>query len=253
MLRNNEKKISDKIQSLINQTRSTYAYSLSKFLNPREQMIAEDMVTPQADLNIYHFGGYPHSERQRIIISPEYLPIQKSEFEIKLFNIKFNTKFIRLEHGQILGTLANSGIDRDIFGDIITDQIHWQFYAEAQFSDYITNEITRIGHHTVKIEEVSNNNRVLVYDDSNNETEIVGSLRLDSLVATVFKLSRRDAKSLILSGSVLVNWNHEKRSDYLLTIRDTVSVHGKGRFTILDLLGQTQAQKYRIYVKVYRR
>ena len=54
-------------------------------------------------------------------------------YQIQPYEIDYPQKFIQINHSAVLGTLANSGIDTDTFGDIITDgNGEWQFFAKKE-------------------------------------------------------------------------------------------------------------------------
>ncbi|NUG38533.1 RNA-binding protein [Lactobacillus mellis] len=246
-------KTNQQILALINQVHKYYTPKLSPFLNPAQCFQAQQILAFQAgDCNAYFSGGYAHAERQRLLLAPSFLPVDKADFEIQLFEIEFNHKFVHLKHSQILGTLANLGLDRECFGDIITDGYRWQFWAEKQFQEFLLQEITRIGHNKVKVLPQPTEQLVAVKSDFSNETIISSSLRMDAVIAAAFHRSRKQVKDLIQSGQVFVNWEHQKHSDYLVTIGDSLSCRGWGRLTILDFLGQTRTNKYQLYLRIFR-
>ncbi|MBA1434349.1 YlmH family RNA-binding protein [Bombilactobacillus bombi] len=245
--------INTQISAMINYVQTYYASKLSPFLNPHELLLAQELVASQSDdINMYHYGGYPHAERQRLLLTPDYFEVTQQSFEIQLFEIIFNPKFNKLQHYQILGKLAHLGLERAIFGDIITDGQRWQFLAEKSFTNVLKQEVTQIGSSKVQVQPQPQEQLLAVKNDFTNETIISVSMRLDTVIAAAFKHSRNQVQELIKSGRVFVNWESEHRTDYLVTIGDSISCRGWGRLTILDYLGQTTAHKNKLYLRIFR-
>lgn len=248
-----EEKFVTRIEELFGQVQTYNYYQLTNFLNKREQVIIENISNRYPNINLYWSGGYYNSERQRAIIAPEYYQLNTSDFEISGIKIKYPTKFGNLKHSQILGTLVGLGIDRNFFGDIITDGLQWNFLLESSMIDYVLNNLQKIGKLTVHLEEIELDKLLLPRDDSEIETITSQTPRLDSVISSVFSLSRQHAKDAIKSGKVTVNWLKTSKADYFLTIGDTVSVRGFGRIRIDDYLGKTQNSKWKILVNIIRK
>ncbi|UQS83786.1 YlmH family RNA-binding protein [Bombilactobacillus thymidiniphilus] len=241
-----------KIKSLITAVDRYYTKQVSHFLNPYELQQTTKLLLVRSDLQLQTSGGYPQAQRKRILLCPEYDKVQDDDFAVSLLQINFNSKFVKLDHSQIMGTLLNLGLDRDCFGDIVTDGIHWQFFAMQEFSDLLEREVTRIGHQRVKVSQIPLEKLLLVRDDFVNKNILSSSLRLDNVISNVFGMSRQQVKDLIKHGQVSVNWLRQDNLDYLVMLGDTISVRGFGRVAVMDLLGQSR-QKFKLYVKIYRR
>lgn len=240
-----------RLQSLMQTAVTTYQSQLSPFLNPYEQRLANQLLTQFTELTPHWSGGFQNAQRRRLLVVPPYVAFESTDLQLQLFQINFNHKFIDLQHHQILGKLLNLGLDRNNFGDIITDGTNWQFVSEPNLTDLLVNEIHQIGKNTVALQPISWQKLLLIKNDYTMLTLNVHSMRLDQILSTGFKLSRQKAKELVQRGLVSINWQHEKRSDYLLTIGDTISVRGKGRLSIVDLLGQNK-DYWQLYVQLYQ-
>lgn len=226
---------------------------LTDFFNMREQYIIENIGNRYSDLQLFFEGGHYNSERKRVIIAPDYYQLDKADFELEIVEIRFNSKFIQLKHSQILGALVNQGINRDFFGDIITDGKRWQFFVKQPMGDYIINNLQKIGNNTVHLSKTDLDKVLLPRDDSDTENITVQSFRLDTIIASVYNVSRQNAKDYISSGKVTVNWIKTLKSDYFVSMNDTISVRGYGRIRITDILGQTQNSKWKMTVNVIRK
>lgn len=101
-------------------------------MDPGKRAILKTIVGN--DAFIQEYGGYPNAEKKRVILSEEWLNLQPSDYQIQPYEIIYPQKFAKINHSAVLGTLANSGIDTNIFGDIITDdQGKWQFLLKKKW------------------------------------------------------------------------------------------------------------------------
>lgn len=248
-----EARFVQRIEEIFQRVERTNYLQLTDFFNMREQYIVENIANRYPNVKIFAEGGYYGSERKRIIIAPEYYELNKQDFEMSLIEIRYPIKFIHLKHSQILGALVHLGIDRDFFGDIITDGKKWQFLVKDQMTDYVLSNMQKIGNNTVHLSKIEKDQILLPTDDSNNENITTQSFRLDSIISTVYNVSRQNAKDLVGSGKVTINWVKTSKVDYFVSINDTISVRGYGRIRVVEIYGQTQNSKWKIMVNVIRK
>jgi len=245
-----EKPFIDKMSDLLLRTQTMYVPQLTDFLNLREQLILNNLVNKYDDLYVHYFGGFEGAERVRGIIAPDYFVPKESDFKIQMFEIRYPEKFANLHHGQILGSLTGSGVERDHFGDIITDGDRWQFFVFDQMGEFISEQVTKIGPYKVHLIEEDPKKLLLPKDDSQDEVINVHSLRIDTVVATAYDLSRQTAKTHVEHGNVQVNWVVNKNASSFVTINDTLSVRGYGRVRINDIMGKSKGNKYILFVNI---
>lgn len=245
-----EKPFIDKMSDLLLRTQTMYIPQLTDFLNLREQLILNNLVNKYDDLYVHYFGGFEGAERVRGIIAPDYFVPKESDFKISMFEIRYPEKFASLHHGQILGALTGSGVERDHFGDIITDGENWQFFVFDQMKDFVSEQVQKIGPYKVHLSQKSFKELLLPKDDSHDEVINVHSLRLDTVVATAYDLSRQTAKTLVEHGKVQINWVPNKNASSFITINDTLSVRGYGRVRINDIMGKSKSNKYILFVNI---
>lgn len=248
-----EKPVIDMLTDLIGQAKNEYRPILTHFLDPRQQYIAnfllkdDDLIKVQAD------GGFANAERKRLLFYPPYLEPKREDFELQLLEINYPQKFATLTHGQILGTFANSGLEREVLGDITTDGIRWQIIVQKNISDYLLRQIERIGKNSVRLEEKPLTELVIGEDESENEVVSLSSLRIDTVIATVYNISRKRAKDLITAKKVQLNWMVIEKPDVELSLADVVSVRGFGRIKLGERLGISKRDKLRHEIAVFRK
>ena len=92
--------------------------TVTKFLTNFEQVVLSQIVAYNySDFKVEFFGGFDDAERKKAkIISNEYYDV---DYDIVCLKAKFNNKFNKVEHRNILGAVHNLGINFNRFGDII--------------------------------------------------------------------------------------------------------------------------------------
>ncbi|MDN6354634.1 MAG: YlmH/Sll1252 family protein, partial [Lactiplantibacillus plantarum] len=195
--RDSEAPFIEQVTGWLRQVADQYRPILTAFLNPRQIYIAQTLVNQLDDVRMRASGGFEGAELQRILFYPVYYEPEVADFQITLFNIVYPVKFATLKHGQILGTLANAGVERDVFGDIVTDGTTWQFVCETEMASYFEEQIDRFGKTKVHLTAVPLSAVITPEDDWEAVTTTVSSLRADSIIKAAFNLSRHHAKELI--------------------------------------------------------
>lgn len=251
--RKEEQVFIDMVESWIIQVQGQYSPYLTDFLDPRQQYIVEMLVGKKGEVRVSFFGGYEAAERKRALLYPEYFEPQQEDYELQLFEIQYPVKFTQLSHGKILGTLIGSGIKREMFGDIMSDGQRWQFFTAENVSNFVKLQLSRIGNVSVRLEERDYLDLIQPIDDWTIEQDTVTSLRIDTIISSVYNVSRQRAKELIIAGKVKLNWALYDRPDFELGIFDIISIRGYGRIQIREIQGKSKKDKWRIEIGVLRK
>lgn len=223
-----------------------YTPKLTDFLDPREQHILKMIVGDQGEVKCSLFGGNQSGERKRALLYPEYVTPNKDDFNISLFEISYPKKFVTIEHRQVLGTLMSLGLKRGKFGDILINGEQIQFFAAKEISDYIKANVESIGRAGVKLVELPMENALESRDFWDENDVTVSSLRLDTVISGIFRLSRQKAQVVIQQGVVKVNWTTVENPSFSCGEGDMISVRGYGRTKILRIDGKTKKDKWRM-------
>src|SRR5699024_5137409 len=145
--------------------------------------------------------------------------------------VEYNRKFITLKHGDIYGALNNIGLEQGVYGDIIHDEnSRWQFFVKNENAADIITQIERIGRNKVRLVELEQENIIQPVDEGTTNEVLLSSARLDSIISTVAKISRSQAKDAIESGQVKLNWLVVNDPTITLGATDMVSLRHFGRF-----------------------
>lgn len=196
------------------------------------------------------FGGYKEAEYVIIAVHPDYIDeIYPDEFPIQLLVIDAGKQQSEIEHRDILGSLMGLGFTRERMGDIVLLEDRAQVFLLKEMGDYALSSLDRIGRHkiTVTAEVLSSFiEKPISYVEVSTT---VKSIRLDALIASAFGLSRGKAADLIKGKKAKVNYRISNSVSKELHEGDLVSVRGKGRFILSDVLDKTKKDRIKIIIK----
>lgn len=232
-----------KVSDWINQSINEYRLVLTDFLNLRELTILNILCNKYDGINVYSYGGYDNAELKRVIIAPDYYELNYHDFEIKLIEIRYSDKFIKLTHGKILGSILGSGIDRSVIGDILNQDNRWQIIVKSNIENFLISSINKIGRDKIKLKDTNIKNIISNKNDWETTYEILSSFRLDVVISSSFNLSRKVTKDLITHDQVKLNWFSIDRPNEELKINDVISVRKWGRIRVHSYEGQSKKGK----------
>lgn len=242
-----EKEFIDQILNWRDYVEQKYAPKLTDFLNPREQQVLK-LVIGKQDMNLSFFGGNSQTERKRALLYPDYYQISENDFKVSLFEIEYPQKFFNLSHPQVLGSLMSLGLKREKFGDILIVGGKVQFFCTEEIENYILLELKSIAKANIQLLKLPLSQGLLPDENWKEQTITVSSLRLDTVIASIFHLSRQKSQYLISGGLVKVNWTPIENTAFELAEGDTVSVRGYGRSKVFTIEGKTKKEKWRIII-----
>ncbi len=230
-----------------------YEAQVTDFLTPDLTLAIEQIVKVQTDLTTQRWGVFADPERVRLLIAPDYIQESDATAYIALLDIQYNQKFNQLAHHDALGALMALGIKRSKLGDIVVYDGGFQVVVDCSLSDYFLQNVDKIGRAGVKVKKIGFDDAKSAMQNKKTVTGTVKSVRLDSIIALGFSLSRSDAQKIIESERVKVNHSIMSRTDYVTKIDDLISVRGHGRLDIEDILGVTKKDRIRVSLSVVTR
>ena len=229
--------------------------TFTDFFDPaRWTLFVNTLNRYNADVNIIAFGGDEDSERRMLgffsMDAPDSFPIQR-------LRIRHNTKFNKApRHQDYLGSILGLGFDRGRIGDILIGQSsgidtgYAEVFVSDDIADYICGQLERVGKVPVMAEIVPEGAEGMVRS-AGRETQInIASLRLDAVVAAIFRLSRGQVASLVSGEKVFINWVACTDKGRQVKPGDMVTVRGSGRAKIGEILGSTKKDRLRVGVWV---
>lgn len=231
---------------------NAYAPKLTDFLDPREQQIVKTIIGEHGDIKVVFFGGTQNAERKRALFIPDYYQTLEADFHISLFEIQYPSKFVTIEHRHVLGSLMSLGLKRGKFGDILYEDSTVQFFAAEEIGSYIRTQLQTIGKATIRIEEIPLEKAVFVQEIWQDVSITASSLRLDTLISSIYPIPRQKAQTLIAQKLTKVNWTVIESVSFECREGDTLSIRGFGRVKIVSIEGKTKKDKWRILAKLQK-
>lgn len=226
--------------------------AFSDFLNSNELSLLYGLQAEFPKETFRTFGGYEYAERQMAMFLPDAFFYEESSppsYPIALLKIRpVSKKFAEaLNHRDFLGALMNLGIERNLLGDIaVKEQVAYVFCCE-RIAPYICDNLFRVKHTQIQVHR-ENTAEFHFTPEFATISGSVASLRLDAVLAMVYKQSRSETAGKITAGFVFVNQKLIQNTSYSLKEQDVVSFRGFGKF-LLDSIGG-QSRKGRIYISV---
>lgn len=191
-------------------------------------------------------------KKKRVYLSENWINLHPEDYQIQPYEIEYPKKFTKITHSSILGTLANSGVDTDAFGDIITDENgKWQFFAKKELTEFFEEQIERIGRTQVKLKPISFKDVLVPEDDSTEKTEVVASMRIDAVLSGISKQSRGQIQKMINSQLVKLNWHDISDSNIMVKEDDVLSLRHFGRVQI-ESISTTRKGKYKVVLRFWQ-
>ena len=218
----------------------------STFLNLQEISILKSL---KLESKYILFGGYENADRCVASFSNDEVysyPIVC--IKIEPLQQKFSDK---LTHRDFLGALMNLGIEREMLGDIKIINNEGYLFCLDKISQYIVDNLSSIKHTSVKC-KIIDDIPELFNQLPDEEEYIVSSLRIDTVVSAVFKMSRNSASQLINQEKIFINSKTVYKDSVQLKEGDVVSVRGYGKFIYSQTVNDTRKHKMFVAIRLYR-
>lgn len=227
------------------------------FLNLAQIELVQKFINKIKIENYISYGGFETAERKTYIIYPEkFNPIVVQK------NISNIISIIRIQlpddlkgkytHRDYLGAVIKLGVKREKVGDIIVDNEGADIIVDKDISKFLLENLgslTRFSKSTISEENIENLRQVEI---KREEYEIiVSSLRLDNVISELARCSRNKALDIINMERVFINSQSETKKTKQVKAGDMVTIRGKGRFYIKELIGQTRSGRTIIKVEKF--
>ena len=211
-----------------------------------EQIVLSQIVAYNySDFKVEFFGGFDDAERKKArIISNEYYDV---DYDIVCLKAKFNNKFNKVEHRNILGAVHNLGINFNRFGDIIVLENEVYIFVDDEIADYIAMEFTKAGRVNLDFQRVDLTE--VKIEKKYEDFEIVSSsFRIDSIVAKITNKSRSKVKEFLEQDFIKLNHVILRNGEKTCTPDDIISIRKYGRYVVKGYTQNKKSLKYRITI-----
>ncbi len=222
------------------------AVCFSDFLSPAERSVIASLKELRERCEIRFEGGYDGAERVRAVFRPAE---PYCEPPVPITALHITVRGGSASHRDILGSVIGLGITRAKLGDIVqAGDDRFVLICDSEIASYINNNLERAGRCAVTVTdgELADIPAPRVEE----KTATVMSLRLDSVCAEGFGLSRTAASELIKGGCCFVNWVNRLSPSHPVAEGDTITLRGRGRIRLARVGGESR--KGRTFITVER-
>ena len=221
----------------------------TSFLTPAQQHAIQKL--PYLAPSLYLFGGQEGTERQIAFFLPDYLQVENFDPSQYIWAFYISCRFGSIGHRDVLGSLLGLGLARWSIGDIYTQGEDGWFFCLPSVGTAIANDLEKVGRNGARVEKVSLE-QVPMAEKKREEVKFtVNTLRLDSIVAGTFGLSRQNAVKQIEAGLVQCNYEICEKISVQLVPGDVFSLRGYGKACLKEVGGKSRKEKTYVTVERY--
>ncbi|NLT95473.1 MAG: hypothetical protein GXW85_08090 [Clostridia bacterium] len=241
-----------RLEDKVNIVLKKHIEQVTDFVDPYLRKCGFQLLKQIPAVNYAGFGGVMDAERQRIVICPDFLEPEESMAQICLVKFSGKLQFINYSHRDFLGALLGQGIRREKVGDLFPINDGFVVVLSQDIAEFFLMEPLMIKGVPLKAEILENGQWQPPLQSEKIISTTVSSLRLDTVVAHGFGISRAKATGFIKGGKVKVNWQVIEDLDFQCAEDDVISFRGKGRIKIKSICGQTAKGRLKIIISRYQ-
>lgn len=238
------KKLLDSVEIVI----KNHEQVSTDFLDPYERSLAQSILNRFNEITYSEDGGLGVSERKVINIYPFYL--NSDDLQEKISFLKTNYSESNLGHKDILGAILNLGLNRDKIGDIYVHEDHAFTIVKDEISDFLLFNLNKVRNISVKNQEVSRSDIKISQENYKEVNTFVSSLRLDTIVSSIYKMSRQNSLKIIKSNRIKINHKPVDKPSIELEQKDLISAKGFGRSKFVSINGISKKGNYNITFRI---
>ena len=221
------------------------------FLSPAERAELEAWARRRAGRSPVFSGGGPDCERCAAFFLPEWMETDAFDPAEYLRAMKITAFFGEPGHRDYLGAILGMGIGREWLGDILVDgKLAYVFCMPSVLRHLLS--IEQVGRISVKAEELPLSSVPTPKREGKLHSFSVMSLRLDAVLAGMFRLSRTEAARQIAAGLVSLNYLECLKADQSVRAGDVISLRGTGKGTVTGTGGTSRKGRLFVSAEVYR-
>ncbi|MCK9443503.1 MAG: YlmH/Sll1252 family protein [Tissierellaceae bacterium] len=238
------RRLIDKIEIVL----SKHIVQSTDFLDPYERLLAKSILNRFNEIGYSEDGQNKNSERQIIVIFPQYYV----EFCIHDFitAIRIKGDLQSLNHRDCLGSILGLGIKRDKVGDILVYSDHMDVVLKREVAGYILMNLEKIGNRKVVVSKIPLNSLSEGEVAFREIQKTLSSNRLDVYLSAVYNLSRSESRQFISSDKVKVNWEEIDKASKEIKAGDVISVRGIGRSILYSIDGFSKKGKIKANIRI---
>ena len=221
------------------------------FLSPRELEMARFLF---GDLpGLHAFGGYEDAERRMLIYLPDYLDADVLTNEDSPV-ICLRATFFQGDspsHRDFLGALMGAGIGRETVGDICVGKGSCDFFVTEEIAPYIAQSFTSAGRTHLQIQRLPLTEAAIPEPEIKEIQDTLASLRLDSVIASGFRIGRSLASQYVTAGKAAIDGLPCEKPDKAVAEGAKISVRGLGKIKLVSVNGRTKKDRISVTIHKY--
>ena len=203
------------------------------FLSPAEQAAAQRLLNALSVSEGYTFwGGYDGAQRRQLWFLPDWQEAPEED-AVRVVRASFYEED-SLTHRDILVFPR--------WADVL---------ATGPAAELLLSEWTAAGRVRLHTASLPLEDLTPPEEKVKHIRDTVSSLRLDSVLASGFSLSRGKAAEAVTSGKVQVNWTDCQKPDRPVSQGDTLTLRGLGKCVLEEVGNQTKKGRVFITLKRY--
>ncbi|WP_419025605.1 RNA-binding protein [Emergencia sp.] len=252
------------IEDKITQCENKYIATHTGFLDSHQQSLARIYcrkahiptfdAEPQGDAlpptRSIFYGGHEEAERVILINLPDYAKL--SDYDpLTVIRAAKAEGGRELTHRDYLGSLAALGIKRELLGDILVREDGADIIVLTDIADFILMNYYKAGRTNLSLSQHPVSELIVPPLKRTTMTDTVASLRLDSVMASAFGLSRGKAAEAIGRGLVFVNHVEVIKPDFQVSEGDKLTLRGKGKACLIEVGGRSRKDRQYITIERY--
>ena len=221
------------------------------FLSPRELELADFLFGNLPGL--YRFGGYKDAERKMLIYLPDYLEenaLYGEDSSLCCVEASF-FEADKLTHRDFLGALMGAGIAREAVGDICAEPGRCLFFTAAEITPYVLDNLREAGRTKLHLKQVPLRGLTMPEPEFQEIRDTMASLRLDSVIASGFRIGRSLAAEYVHAGKVSIDDLPCEKPDKAVSEGAKISVRGLGKIRLSQIGGKTKKDRIAVTIQKY--
>ena len=221
------------------------------FLTPAEQARLREFCARERDINLVLHGGGKENDRCAAFFLPSWQDPEDLDFSDTVYALEITSAFGNPGHRDYLGAILGLGVRRDCLGDIRVTGNTAYVFCLASIADYLCANLESVGRCGVKVRRIALSDVPPLEWQYREMRFTVRSMRLDSVLAGAFGLSRGNAAEAISQGLVSINYLPCEKPDRTVAEGDVLSLRGRGKATVGAQGGKTRKDRQFITVELW--
>ena len=223
----------------------------TQFLSSAQRAAAEPLLAASGHPKCLFTGGYEGAERTICVFLPDWQEAEDYDpgDDLSAVEAAFPPN-AQLSHRDLLGGLMGIGLTREKVGDILVRKENAQVILR-EAAPILLSQFDQAGRYRLKLREIPLSQLAPVPVQVKVVHDTVAALRLDSVLAVGFSISRSKAAQLISAGRCAVNWQDTTKGDLTLRAGDVISCRGLGKCVLTEVGGPSKKGRILIVLERY--